>query len=739
MDPSCAAGVTELELWAGAECTVNRVNGEYRDQLRLTGHHDRIDDLDPLPSLGVAALRFPLLWERVSPEHPTAQDWRWSDMRMERLLRLGVRPIVGLVHHGSGPRYTSLIDDGFARGLAAHALAVARRYPWVEEWTPVNEPLTTARFTALYGHWHPHARDERLFWLALLNQVDAVRLAMRAIRSVNPAARLIQTDDLGRTYSTNALAEQSAFDNVRRWSTWDLLCGRVTPTHDLWQRLCDLGFEGRLRSMSDDPCPPDVVGINHYLTSDRFLDHRIQRYPERAHGGNAYRAFADVEAVRVLDPAPAGVHGALTEAWERYRLPLALTEVHNGCTRDEQMRWIAEAWRTAQQLRTEGADIRAVTAWALFGSHGWNTLLTAPGLYEVGAYDTRAARPRPTAVATLLRSLTQAHVPPAGATAQGWWRRDIRLLHPAQARAAPLREHAGVAAGMATGGERILIIGGTGTLGRALAAACRHRNLPFALTCRGELDLLDAASIDAALDRHQPWAVANAAGWVRVDDAEVEIEACHMANAEGAMTATRACQERGIPTLNFSSDLVFGDAGQSAFGESDDCRPLSVYGRSKQRMEQMILSLDGRNLVARTAAFFSPYDEHNFAVAVVETLRRGLPFAAARDCVVTPTYVPDLCNAALDLLIDGEAGIWHVTNGEALSWAEFAQRIARSCGLDDSLIEPVASTELGWKAARPVKSALRSDKGCELPSLTWAIERFAHVVAAELVQSRRRV
>jgi hypothetical protein len=62
------------------------------------------------------------------------------------------------VHHGSGPRHTDLLDPAFATGLADYAGAVAARYPWVTDWTPVNEPLTTARFAALYGFWYPHAR-----------------------------------------------------------------------------------------------------------------------------------------------------------------------------------------------------------------------------------------------------------------------------------------------------------------------------------------------------------------------------------------------------------------------------------------------------------------------------------------------------------------------------------------------------------------------------------------------------
>jgi dTDP-4-dehydrorhamnose reductase len=722
------SGLQQLELWAGAECTVNRVGDLYGDQLRLTGHHDRLEDLDLLPALGVTALRFPILWERVAPDHPEVRDWSWTDERLDRLRRIGIRPIAGLIHHGSGPHYTSLIADDFAPGLARHALAVARRYPWIRDWTPVNEPLTTARFSALYGHWYPHARDEGLFWKALINQVQAVRLSMRAIRSVNPDARLIQTDDLGRTYSTAALADQAAFDNTRRWMGWDLLCGRVTPDHDLWERICGFGQEQALRSLLDQPCVPDVIGINHYLTSDRFLDHRLQRYRRGAHGGNGLLAYADVEAVRVLQPPAAGLRGAISEAWERYHLPIAVTEVHNGCTRDEQVRWLSEAYEAALRARGEGIEVEAVTAWALFGSHGWNTLLTEPGVYECGIFDTRGDHPRETALAKSLRSLRAQEPLPPHASQPGWWKREIRLLHPAVNRPAPVRESSSEADEGEARTPPILILGATGTLGRALASACLHRNLAHRLIGRNELDLADPASFPTALERYQPSAVINAAGWVRVDEAEREAESCMQANAAGPIALARACQDAGIPTVSFSSDLVFGGADRAANGESDEPSPLNVYGASKWRMEREILGLSGDHLIVRTAAFFSPYDEFNFAADLVRTLRQARPFLAAGDCIVTPTYVPDLCNAALDLLLDGEQGLWHLSNEEPLSWAEFGFRVARACGLDDSLVTPVPAVRFGWQAARPRSSALFSEKGSPMPTLDSAIARFAHAM-----------
>jgi dTDP-4-dehydrorhamnose reductase len=137
--------ISPPEVWAGIECTVNRVGDQYFDQLERNGHATRLEDLDLFAELGVRAIRYPVLWERTAPNGIESADWSWADERLGRLRELGIRPIVGLVHHGSGPHHTSLIDPAFPDKLAEFARAVAERYPWVDSYTPVNEPLTTAR------------------------------------------------------------------------------------------------------------------------------------------------------------------------------------------------------------------------------------------------------------------------------------------------------------------------------------------------------------------------------------------------------------------------------------------------------------------------------------------------------------------------------------------------------------------------------------------------------------------
>lgn len=419
-----------LELWGGLECTVNRVGNSYFDQIQRTGHQQRLQDLDLIADLGIKTLRYPVLWERT--ERDGQLNWGWPDERLGRLQELSISPIVGLLHHGSGPSHTSLIDPEFPQKFAAYAGAVAQRYPWVRDYTPVNEPLTTARFSALYGHWYPHGKSDQGFVCALLQQCRATVLAIRAVREVNPAARLIQTEDLGKTFSTAKLAYQAHFDNERRWLTLDLLCGRVGPRHSMWDYFLDSGIaEDELYWFVENPCPPDILGVNHYLTSDRYLDERIEMYPANSYGRNRRHRYADVEAVRVAIDADLGPEARIAEIWRRYHLPIAVTEAHIGCSSDEQVRWFLEVWNAAQSQIAQGVDIRAVTAWALLGSFDWNCLLVRnDNVYESGVFDIRHGGPKPTHLSDALRELADGkHPKQAWALEPGWWQRPDRIIY----------------------------------------------------------------------------------------------------------------------------------------------------------------------------------------------------------------------------------------------------------------------------------------------------------------------
>lgn len=717
-----------LELWGGLECTVNRVRDDYFSQLDRNGHALRACDIGRFASLGIRAIRYPILWERTAPEGIAKADWSWPDERLPALREAGVTPIAGLIHHGSGPRDTSLMDPAFPERLAEYAGAVAARYPWLEYYTPVNEPCTTARFAGLYGVWYPHARDDRSFIEALLIQCRAVVLCMREIRKINPNAKLVQTDDLGKTYSTPELAKVADFYNERRWLAWDLLCGTVGPEHKLWSYLTKTGIDtAEFLWFRDNPCPPDVIGVNYYVTSERWLDHRPQRYPEHHRGVADGIPCADIEASRALATPTAGIGPLLQEVWDRYHLKIAITEAHIDANREDQLRWLLEIWQAANTARDNGVDICAVTVWSLLGSFDWNSLVTQNrGYYEPGPFDVRSPMPRPTALAAMMRELAAgkplSHPVLRG---QGWWRRPNRwLCTPVATPAALTSISADGHSLVGTSAAPILILGASGTLGRAFARICQKRHLHYKLLSRHAMDIADPASVERALSLHQPWAVINTCGYVRVDDAEGDLERCFRENTQGAAILAEACARHGVHLTTFSSDLVFDGSKNSPYVESDPVSPLNAYGRSKAEAETAVLDKHPGALVVRTSAFFGPWDRHNFVTQALGALERGESFTAASDMTVSPTYVPDLVHTCLDLAVDRESGVWHLNNVGSVSWYELAKMAAEKAGIDASRLEARASSELGMTAPRPAYSVLHSERAILLPKLENALERF---------------
>jgi dTDP-4-dehydrorhamnose reductase len=359
-------------------------------------------------------------------------------------------------------------------------------------------------------------------------------------------------------------------------------------------------------------------------------------------------------------------------------------------------------------------DLRAVTLWSLFGNVDWRFLLAERnGHYDTGAFDIRGEAPRPTVVAQAAKAFARGEdFDHPALDSPGWWRRPPRL-YPWHGGCKPLD----------WGGRKLLITGATGTLGSAFARICEERALPFCLTGRDELDLTDPDSVAAAIGKREPWAVINAAGFVRVADAERERDACMAANADGAERLARACAEAGIPLVTFSSDLVFDGRLGRPYEEGDETRPGGVYGLSKAEAERRVLAAGGRPLVVRTSAFFGPWDRYNFAWHVAGALARGETVRACSRTRISPTWVPDLCHVALDLLIDGETGLWHLANEGEVSWYDFARRVAEGAGLDADLV-------VRDDAAEDTSTALTSRRGRLLRSFDSALDEFCAQVSA---------
>jgi dTDP-4-dehydrorhamnose reductase len=701
-----------LELWGGFECSLVRLGHSFRDLIKETGHADRTGDLTQLKSLGIKKLRYPVLWETIAPDKPDICDWAWHDARLSELQALGIEPIAGLLHHGSGPGYTALLDPDFPLLFARHAQRVAARYPWIKLFTPVNEPLTTARFSCLYGHWYPHRRNMRSFLRATVNQCKAVVLAMRAIRLLRPDAQLIQTEDLGKVFSTPALSYQAEFENERRWLSLDLLSGRVDREHPWHETLLANGIEDReLGLFLEWTCAPDFIGINHYVTSDRFLDHAMSKYSPGCRGGNGRHRYADVEAIRIDVPSTElGWKARLSEAWTRYRLPITASEVHLGCTREDQLRWLAGAWTAAQELRSAGQDVRAITIWALLGSVDWSSLLVENrGHYEPGAFDIRSPKPRKTAIAVAARSFAKngafSHPVLDG---KGWWRRTNRYY---------TASRDGRCDTPAAGAAQIIIVGSRGMgLAGLLHEICRSRGLASSVLPSTHAG--PRLGIDARIAGLHAWAVVNAdlGGTKRHRKTHAEIAAGPSAGMaeELASACARAC----IPLVHVSSDLVFDGQLGRAYVENDSVSPACAEGQRLATLENIVQQHCVDALVVRSGMIFgSGPDDVSRSAGPVEFDQRRF----SEQDVISASFAPDFLNAMLDLLIDAERGIWHLANVGEIKAGKFL-RIAN--GTASVPLETVSSRNY----------ALRSERGEIMPSLDDALARYARRAPVALAQ-----
>jgi dTDP-4-dehydrorhamnose reductase len=704
------ASSPSLQLWGGVECTINRVGDRYFNQTLRSGHRQRGADLDRFAALGIRALRYPVLWEQVAPNGLHSADWRWTDERLQRLRALGIEPIAGLLHHGSGPRGTSLTDPAFPEKLEAYAAAVAQRYPWLTYYTPVNEPLTTARFSGLYGIWYPHGTDDAAFLRALVNQCKGTILAMRAIRRVNPDAQLVQTDDLGKTYSTKRLASLADFYNERRWLGWDLLCGMVDRGHALWPYLRSHGIgEAELDWFLMRAGRPDIIGANYYVTSERWLDHRAERFDPH-HLGKA--GFIDIEASRVLAMPTPGIGPLLDEVWQRYGIPIVITETHIDSRREDQLRWLMEVWNAALAARERGVDVPALTVWALLGSYDWNCLVTEErGYYEPGAFDLRAPTPRPTAIAQLMRELATGRAPSSPVLqGAGWWRRADRFFCVPSVQTT-IHGHAQWVSTCELKSETteptqpLLIVDADSVFGAAAARLCTERDINVQALRSDEVDIGNPMQVDAAIRQYKPWAIINPNGDV-VQSAQGLVQP---ATSRDVSILAAACALHNIKLLTFSSAKVFDGSKKSAYVEAD----VPAHREHYAAADGHVLHIAPDTLIVRSGPILDLSNLEAFSSAVP-------------DEIISPALLADFIDTCLGLLIDGESGLWHVTSNEALTWRELAEKMRQHLVLPYELNEQISEwigTDHAHQASVPKSYALGTERGVLLPTLDAALTR----------------
>lgn len=250
----------------------------------------------------------------------------------------------------------------------------------------------------------------------------------------------------------------------------------------------------------------------------------------------------------------------------------------------------------------------------------------------------------------------------------------------------------------------ILITGGTGQLGRALAGIFEGA---AAAPSRKEMDITDFEGTAAYIKALKPHTVIHCSAYNMVDKAETEREVCMAVNGYGTANIARVCFEMGTYLIFISTDYVFDGNKQGEYDTKDEPCPLSVYGESKLMGERETLKYP-ENLVIRTAWLFSE-NENNFVSAILRAADGQKEISVVNDQRGSPTYAGDLAGAIKQAVEIRPSGILHITNEGSCTRAEFAREILRQAGLP-VIVKEVSSSKFPSAAKRPGNAVL--DKSC---------------------------
>jgi dTDP-4-dehydrorhamnose reductase len=215
------------------------------------------------------------------------------------------------------------------------------------------------------------------------------------------------------------------------------------------------------------------------------------------------------------------------------------------------------------------------------------------------------------------------------------------------------------------------------------------------------------------LDAHALEAIYCVGGMTHVDGCEAAPELAWRTNAEGPGVLAQYARQRGVPYVFFSSEYVFDGAANDPgpYAEEDRTNPLSVYGKTKLEGEQRVLAAHDGALVLRTTVVYGPDPrEMNYLYALLRNLSAGKTMRVPEDQLSTPTYNRDLIAAALGLVDAGASGVFHVAGPELLGRLAFARQIAKTLGLDASLLEGAKTAALAQPAPRPLAAGLSTGK-----------------------------
>ena len=263
---------------------------------------------------------------------------------------------------------------------------------------------------------------------------------------------------------------------------------------------------------------------------------------------------------------------------------------------------------------------------------------------------------------------------------------------------------------------KVAIIGANGQLGSDLVEIFEGEAIPLT---RRDLDVTDPESVKI-LNELKPEVVINTAAYVRVDDAEVEVENAFQVNAIGALNIAKACNEINAVNVYISTDYVFDGAKGEPYEEDDVPNPINVYGLSKYAGAILTRNYSEKYYVIRVASLYGKAGARgkggNFVDSMIQRAKNGEEIKVVDDMFMSSTYTKDVSRMLkmfldLDLAIKPAFGVYHIANEGYCNWYDFTKEIFNILGWDAKIqITPIKSSELKRLARRPVFSALKNKK-----------------------------
>ncbi|MCK8491949.1 MULTISPECIES: family 1 glycosylhydrolase [Spirosoma] len=383
----------------GIECSYPTIeHGKVRrDQLRECGHYDRWkEDLGLVKEMGLKVLRYGLPYYSIHLG-PGKYDWSFADVVMAEMKKLGITPILDLLHFGLPDWIGNFQNPELPIHFAEYAEAVAKRYPWVRYYTPVNEIYVTARISGKDGIWNEQLKTDKGFVTALKHCAAASIMANQQIAKHRNDVVIVQSESAEYTHELCATpSPQTDLENELRFLSLDLLYANP-PSATVAMYMMDNGLTRKEYDwfMAGKPPGYQIMGNDYYGRNERI------KLPD-----GSIKTSMDV----------LGWYEITRDYYERYRMPVMHTET-NVFEADQAPIWLYKQWVGIMRMRRDGVPVLGFTWYSLIDQIDWDIQLAAVknNVNACGLYDLdRKPRPVAEAYKNLLKEFGQITIVPYG-------------------------------------------------------------------------------------------------------------------------------------------------------------------------------------------------------------------------------------------------------------------------------------------------------------------------------------